>query len=143
MSNAGVLMCPVCASLGGVGWLFRQFDRVPYALRAPAAPRGCDRLLEFRDDQTRRLERDAVVVHRRISGAAVATRAGRQYRAGDRSNNAGAAGSWTTNTSRRAGASRHDGFFVYPQAWPTHIQWAAMLLVLLCGGAGNFSLDAL
>src|SRR5215472_4801813 len=22
--------------------------------------------------------------------------------------------------------------FVYPQAWPTHIQWAAMLLVLLC-----------
>lgn len=24
--------------------------------------------------------------------------------------------------------------FVYPQAWPTHIQWAAMLLVLLCRG---------
>ena len=33
--------------------------------------------------------------------------------------------------------------FVYPQAWPTHIQWAAMLLVLLCRGAGAFSLDAL
>jgi putative oxidoreductase len=33
--------------------------------------------------------------------------------------------------------------FVYPQAWPTHIQWAAMLLVLLCRGAGSFSLDAL
>jgi putative oxidoreductase len=33
--------------------------------------------------------------------------------------------------------------FVYPQAWPTHIQWAAMLLVLLCGGAGTFSLDFL
>lgn len=31
--------------------------------------------------------------------------------------------------------------FVYPQAWPTHIQWAAMLLVLLCRGAGTFSLD--
>ena len=31
--------------------------------------------------------------------------------------------------------------FVYPQAWPTHIQWAAMLLVLLCRGAGSFSLD--
>ncbi len=31
--------------------------------------------------------------------------------------------------------------FVYPQAWPTHIQWAAMLLVLLCRGAGGFSLD--
>src|SRR6202167_5660990 len=31
--------------------------------------------------------------------------------------------------------------FVYPQAWPTHIQWAAMLLALLCRGAGSFSLD--
>jgi len=31
--------------------------------------------------------------------------------------------------------------FVYPQAWPTHIQWAAMLLVLLCRGAGKWSLD--
>lgn len=30
---------------------------------------------------------------------------------------------------------------VYPQAWPTHIQWAAMLLVLLCRGAGTLSLD--
>ncbi len=33
--------------------------------------------------------------------------------------------------------------FVYPQAWPTHIQWAAMLLVLLCRGPGAFSLDRL
>jgi putative oxidoreductase len=31
--------------------------------------------------------------------------------------------------------------FVYPQAWPTHIQWAAMLLVLLCRGAGSLSVD--
>lgn len=31
--------------------------------------------------------------------------------------------------------------FVYPLAWPTHIQWAAMLLVLLCRGAGTLSLD--
>ena len=31
--------------------------------------------------------------------------------------------------------------FVYPQAWSTHIQWAAMLLVLLCRGAGTLSLD--
>jgi putative oxidoreductase len=31
--------------------------------------------------------------------------------------------------------------FVYPQAWPTHIQWAAMLLVLLCRGPGALSLD--
>jgi len=33
--------------------------------------------------------------------------------------------------------------FVYPQAWPTHIQWAAMLLVLLCRGPGALSLDSL
>jgi putative oxidoreductase len=33
--------------------------------------------------------------------------------------------------------------FVYPQAWPTHIQWAAMLLVLLTRGAGALSADAL
>lgn len=33
--------------------------------------------------------------------------------------------------------------FVYPQAWPTHIQWAAMLLVLLCRGAGRWSVDYL
>ena len=31
--------------------------------------------------------------------------------------------------------------FVYPEAWPTHIQWAAMLLVLLCRGPGQFSVD--
>lgn len=31
--------------------------------------------------------------------------------------------------------------FVYPQAWPTHIQWVGMLLVLLCRGAGAVSLD--
>lgn len=33
--------------------------------------------------------------------------------------------------------------FVYPQAWPTHIQWAAMLFVLLCRGAGKLSVDEL
>lgn len=31
--------------------------------------------------------------------------------------------------------------FVYPQAWPTHIQWTAMLLVLLCRGPGKLSID--
>jgi putative oxidoreductase len=33
--------------------------------------------------------------------------------------------------------------FVYPQAWPTHIQWAAMLLMLLCRGPGELSIDHL
>jgi putative oxidoreductase len=31
--------------------------------------------------------------------------------------------------------------FIYPQAWPTHIQWAAILLILLCRGAGRISVD--
>lgn len=33
--------------------------------------------------------------------------------------------------------------FVYPQAWPTHLSWAALLLPLLAHGAGAFSLDHL
>ena len=33
--------------------------------------------------------------------------------------------------------------FVYPQAWPTHIQWAAMLFILLTRGAGALSIDHL
>ncbi len=33
--------------------------------------------------------------------------------------------------------------FVYPGAWPTHIQWVAFLLLLLARGPGLISLDAL
>ncbi len=33
--------------------------------------------------------------------------------------------------------------FVYPEAWPTHLQWTAMMLVLLCRGAGKVSIDHL
>lgn len=31
--------------------------------------------------------------------------------------------------------------FVYPQAWPTHLSWAALLLPLIAQGAGKFSID--
>lgn len=31
--------------------------------------------------------------------------------------------------------------FVYPEAWPTHLQWAAMLLILLARGPGKLSVD--
>jgi putative oxidoreductase len=31
--------------------------------------------------------------------------------------------------------------FVYPQAWPTHLSWAALLLPLIAQGAGKLSLD--
>ena len=33
--------------------------------------------------------------------------------------------------------------FVYPEAWPTHIQWVTLLLLLLARGPGAISLDAL
>jgi putative oxidoreductase len=32
-------------------------------------------------------------------------------------------------------------FFVYPDAWPTHLSWAAILLPLVAYGAGRVSLD--
>ena len=31
--------------------------------------------------------------------------------------------------------------FVYPDAWPTHLSWAALLLLLAARGAGAWSLD--
>ena len=31
--------------------------------------------------------------------------------------------------------------FVYPDAWPTHLSWAAILLLLVGRGAGAWSLD--
>lgn len=33
--------------------------------------------------------------------------------------------------------------FVYPQAWPTHLSWAALLLPLIAQGGGKFALDHL
>lgn len=33
--------------------------------------------------------------------------------------------------------------FVYPDAWPTHLSWAAILLPLIAKGGGSFSLDRL
>ena len=33
--------------------------------------------------------------------------------------------------------------FVYPDAWPTHLSWAGLLLPLIAMGGGKFSLDRL
>lgn len=33
--------------------------------------------------------------------------------------------------------------FVYPQAWPDHIQWLAFMIFIVCRGPGAVSLDAL
>ncbi|MEO6718031.1 MAG: DoxX family protein [Novosphingobium sp.] len=32
--------------------------------------------------------------------------------------------------------------FVYPEAWPTHLSWAALLIPLIVKGGGRFSFDA-
>ena len=32
--------------------------------------------------------------------------------------------------------------FVYPDAWPTHLSWAALMLYLIGRGAGPVSLDS-
>jgi putative oxidoreductase len=34
-------------------------------------------------------------------------------------------------------------FFVYPDAWPTHLSWAALMLPLIALGGGKWSLDRL
>jgi len=33
--------------------------------------------------------------------------------------------------------------FVYPDAWPTHLSWAGLMLPLIAYGGGNWSLDRL
>jgi putative oxidoreductase len=33
--------------------------------------------------------------------------------------------------------------FVYPDAWPTHLSWAGLMLPLIAYGGGTFSLDRL
>lgn len=33
--------------------------------------------------------------------------------------------------------------FVYPDAWPTHLSWAGLLLYLVARGPGSLSLDKL
>jgi putative oxidoreductase len=33
--------------------------------------------------------------------------------------------------------------FVYPDAWPTHLSWAGLLLPLIARGGGAWSLDRL
>jgi putative oxidoreductase len=33
--------------------------------------------------------------------------------------------------------------FIYPMAWPDHIQWLAFMIFIVCRGPGKFSLDHL
>ena len=122
-------------------------DAVPYTLLAlPLRVAVATVFWNSAHDQARELGHDARAVRRRIQGAAAAAGACGQHGAGIE---------LTTPVllvlgllTRPAalvllGMTTVIEIFVYPQAWPTHIQWAAMLLVLLCRGAGKASLDHL
>jgi len=147
MSDASVPMRPVCGSVGAVGWLLRQFDRVPYAvlalpLRLAVATvfwnSGMTKLADW--NATLSLFTDEYQVPLLSPELAA---------------NLALAIEVTTPVLLMLGLLTPAAalvllgmtavieIFVYPQAWPTHVQWAAMLLVLLCRGAGNLSLDAL
>src|SRR5262249_36395814 len=147
MSDASVLWRPVSASIGGVGWLFRQFDRTPYTLlalplRLAVATvfwnSGMTKLADWNATLSLFIDeyRVPLLPPELAANLALAIEVtspvllvlGLLTRAA-----ALVLLSMTTVIE----------IFVYPQAWPTHIQWAAMLLVLICRGAGNFSLDAL
>ena len=146
MSDAGLLRHPVSA-IAGVEWLFRQFDRVPYAvlalpLRFAVATvfwnSGMTKLADW--NATLSLFTDEYRVPllppELAANLALATEVTTPVLL--------ALGLLTRAAALvLLGMTAVIEIFVYPQAWPTHIQWAAMLLVLLCRGAGNISLDAL
>src|SRR5262249_11502796 len=148
VSNVGVLLCPICAAAGTVfRWLYGWLDRVPYAvlalpLRLAVATvfwnSGMTKLADW--NATLALFTDEYQVPLLPPELAA---------------NLALTIELTTPIllvlgllTRPAalvllGMTAVIEIFVYPQAWPTHIQWAAMLLVLFCRGAGAFSLDAL
>jgi putative oxidoreductase len=138
---------PVSASIGGIEWLFGQLDRVPYAvlalpLRFAVATvfwnSGMTKLADW--NATLSLFTDEYQVPllppELAANLALAIEVTMPVLL-------------VLGLLTRAAAllllamTAVIEVFVYPQAWPTHIQWAAMLLVLLCRGAGSFSLDAL
>ena len=147
MRDASLLWRPVSASIGRIEWLFGQLDRVPYAvlalpLRFAVATvfwnSGMTKLADW--NATLSLFTDEYQVPllppELAANLALAIEITMPVLL-------------VLGLLTRAAAllllamTAVIEVFVYPQAWPTHIQWAAMLLVLLCRGAGNFSLDAL
>lgn len=151
MSEADAAMCPICAAaaaLGGpIARLYRWFDRMPYAvlaipLRIAVATvfwnSGMTKLADW--SVTLSLFTDEYQVPLLPPEAAADLALAIEV---------------TTPVLLILGLLTRPAalvllgmtcvieIFVYPQAWPTHIQWAAMLLVLLCRGAGALSLDSL
>jgi len=147
MRDESLLWRPVSASIGGIEWVFGQLDRVPYAvlalpLRFAVATvfwnSGMTKLADW--NATLSLFTDEYQVPllppELAANLALATEITMPVLL-------------VLGLLTRAAAllllamTAVIEIFVYPQAWPTHIQWAAMLLVLLCRGAGSLSLDAL
>jgi len=147
MRDESLLWRPVSASIGGIEWLFGQLDRVPYAvlalpLRFAVATvfwnSGMTKLADW--NATLSLFTDEYQVPllppELAANLALAIEVTMPVLL-------------VLGLLTRAAAllllamTAVIEVFVYPQAWPTHIQWAAMLLVLLCRGAGSLSLDAL
>ena len=147
MRDESLLWRPVSASIGGIEWLFGQLDRVPYAvltlpLRFAVATvfwnSGMTKLADW--NATWSLFTDEYQVPllppELAANLALAIEVTMPVLL-------------VLGLLTRAAAllllamTAVIEIFVYPQAWPTHIQWAAMLLVLLCRGAGSLSLDAL
>ena len=151
MSDVGLPTCPICAAVGGlggpIGRLYRWLDQVPYALlaiplRLAVATvfwnSGMTKLADWNATLSLFVDEYKVPLLPPELAANLALSI-----------------EVTTPVllvlgllTRPAalvllGMTAVIEVFVYPQAWPTHIQWAAMLLVLLCRGAGAFSLDAL
>lgn len=148
MSDASTPRCPICATVGGpIGRLYRWLDRVPYAvlaipLRVAVATvfwnSGMAKLANWTATPALFSEeyqvpllapelaaRLALVIEVTAPVLLIL-------------------GLFTRPAALvLLGMTAVIETFVYPQAWPTHIQWAAMLLVLLCRGAGAVSLDAL
>jgi len=48
---------------------------------------------------------------------------------------------WPSSALALLGMTTVIEIFVYPDAWPTHLTWAALLLLLIARGAGRLSLD--
>lgn len=151
MSRANAMMCPICAAGAGIGGLIGKlyglFDRVPYAVLA--VPLRLAVATVFWNSATTKLS----------DWNAALFLFSDEYQLPllppELAANLALAIELTTPVllvlgllTRPAalvllGMTATIEIFVYPQAWPTHIQWAAMLLVLLCRGAGAFSLDQL
>ena len=147
MRDESLLWRPVSASIGGIEWLFGQLDRVPYAvlalpLRFAVATvfwnSGMTKLADW--NATLSLFTDEYQVPllppELAANLALAIEVTMPVLL--------VLGLLTRTAALLLLAmTAVIEVFVYPQAWPTHIQWAAMLLVLLCRGAGSLSLDAL